>query len=200
MLFDSDASFNYILSFITKSKNKRLRIKKKEGGREREERQQSPAAGWEMTFQFVNWSSPPPSLLSPPGFFSFLFLLCKLISPFIMWKDCKRGSPDTGWARTTCISFGYGHQRCGHKASTVRWKKCPHVFNSQVSGCPGEITGTLSTDSPKHLCTWKVGSYRSSSAQISVQVWEPRTKKAFSQMKSWIPFFCIFFPLHMLYY
>jgi len=49
-LFDSDASFNYVLAFITKSKYKRLKQKKRRG----ERRQQNPAAGWEMTFQFVN--------------------------------------------------------------------------------------------------------------------------------------------------
>lgn len=52
-LFDSDASFNYVLAFITKSKKQKAKKKKKKEG-EREERQQHPAAGWEMTFQFVN--------------------------------------------------------------------------------------------------------------------------------------------------
>lgn len=165
MLFDSNASFNYVLAFITKSKNKRLRGGEKKRERKRGERQQHPAAGWEMTFQFVNWSNPPPSLQPPLSFFNVLFLPWKLISPFIMWKDCKWGSPDTGQAEIKpAFCLGYGHQRCGHKASTARWKKRLCVFNSQDLGCPGEITDTLSTGFPKHLCTWKVGSYLSSSA------------------------------------
>lgn len=110
-----------------------------------------------------------PYPLPPPFFFSFLFLPCNLISPFIMWKDCKWGTQIWVKLEQTCFLFGYGYQRCGHEALTFRWKKCPHVCNSHVSGCTGEITHLLSTDCPKPVCTWKVGSYLSSSAKSIVQ-------------------------------
>ena len=135
-------------------------------------------------------SSPRCSL-----FFSFLFLPCKLISLFFMWKDCKWGSPDMDWARTNLLSVWVWAPKMWPESIGSQMEE---MFNSQVSGCPGEITDRLSTHSPKYLCTWKVGSYLTSSASTFVQARETRTKKAFS-LKSWIQrcwntFFSAFFP------
>lgn len=79
-------------------KQKAKKKKKRRRGRERRgSKIQLQAGKWHFNLSIDSVLLPLPcSPLLPPLFFPFLFLPYKLISPFIMWKDCRQGQPGYG--------------------------------------------------------------------------------------------------------
>lgn len=159
VLFDFSASSNYILAFITKFKKKSKKGKKKKNkGRERDRQGisiQLPTGKWHFNLSI------DPFPLALFFFFPFLILPCKLISLFIMWKDCKQGSPDMGWAGKKppfCSDMGTKGVATKHWQPSGRNVFMCWILRFQV------VLERSHMHFPEHLCTWKVSSCLSSSA------------------------------------